>query len=72
MSHVVKLRSAGFQWQWKVFVCILELHLSFLCVVLNVEMCDMGIPSCRVVVLFVGSDIGFGGWGMGGGKGGGT
>lgn len=30
------------------------------------EMCDMGIPNCRVVVLFVGLEIGYGGRGMGG------
>lgn len=41
---------------------------------LNAEMCDMRIPKGRVVVLFEGSDIRFGGGGGGmvGAKGGGT
>ena len=32
----------------------------------------MGIPSGKVVLLFVGSKNGFGGWDMGGSKGSGT
>lgn len=72
MIHIKYVSCGEFQWHWKACMLLLASYLSFLCVVLYVEMCKMGMPSGVVVVFCLGSTIGFGGSIMGGGGGSGS
>jgi hypothetical protein len=43
--HLVYVVLGEFQWQWKVCVCVLAPHMSFLNEVLKAEICMMGVHS---------------------------